>query len=489
MLRGLTASACAVAVAATGTGAVERHQVRDVGLPPRNGLTTAVFDPARFGSASPEKHFARAVVSGASAVRLSLYWPSVAPGADGGASFDPSDPEDGAYNWAAFDRQVRAASARGLTPIAMVSGAPVWAQTGTDPSSPTGVNPKEYGRFAAAAAARYSGSFDDLPRIQIWQAWNEPNITTFLRPQLVRGRPVAAQNYRALVNAFAANVKRIHKDNLVVAGGLAPFRDSSQAVVDQDEDWGPLSFMREVLCLSERLRPTCAARVRFDVWAMHPYTSGGPTHHAVLPNDVSLGDLPKVRATLRAAERMGHIIGESPTRFWVTEFSWDSSPPDPGAVPVSLLKRWVAHALYAMWRNGVSLVTWFTLVDEDPKGSFFQSGLYFRGGLPKPIRQAFRFPVVALPRGNQILVWGRTPRGTQRRIVIEHRTGRQWRRLVVIRSDLNGLFWRRVTARPIGSVRAQIVETGERSLPFGVAPVPDQIFNPFGTTPPLEPRG
>ena len=92
MLRRLTASACAVAVAATGTGAVERHQVRDVGLPPRNGLTTAVFDPARFGSASPEKHFARAVVSGASAVRLSLYWPSVAPSAEGGASFDPSDP-------------------------------------------------------------------------------------------------------------------------------------------------------------------------------------------------------------------------------------------------------------------------------------------------------------------------------------------------------------------------------------------------------------
>ena len=152
----------------------------------------------------------------------------------------------------------------------MVSGAPVWAQAGTDPSSPIGVSPKEYGRFAAAAAARYDGSFGDLPRIQIWQAWNEPNITTFLRPQLVRGRPVAAHNYRALVNALATNVKRIHKDNLVVAGGLAPFRDSTQEIVDQDEDWGPLSFMREVLCLSDRLRAKCDARVRFDVWAMHP---------------------------------------------------------------------------------------------------------------------------------------------------------------------------------------------------------------------------
>ena len=489
LLRRLTASACAVAVV-TGAGPVDRNQGPDFGIvPPRSGLTTAVFDPERFGSASPDKHFARALASGASVVRLSLYWPSVAPEEQMSSVFNPSDPGDAAYNWAAFDRQVRAASARGLTPIAMVSGAPVWAQAGTDPSSPTGVKPKEYGRFAAAAAARYGGSFGDLPRIQIWQAWNEPNITTFLRPQLVRGRPVAAHNYRALVNAFAASVKRIHEDNLVVAGGLAPFRDSTQDIVDQDEDWGPLSFMREVLCLSDRLRPKCAARVRFDVWAMHPYTSGGPTHHAVLPNDVSLGDLPEVRATLRAAARAGHIIGESPTRFWVTEFSWDSSPPDPNAVPVSLLNRWVAHALYTMWRNGVSLVTWFTLVDEDRQRSFFQSGLYFRRGLPKPVRQAFRFPVVALPRENQIVVWGRTPRGAQRRVAIEHRIGRQWRTLVVVRSDRNGLFWRRITARPIGSVRAQIVETEERSLPFGVAPVPDRIFNPFGTTPPLEPRG
>ena len=35
------------------------------------------------------------------------------------------------------------------------------------------------------------------------------------------------------------------------------------------------------------------------------------------------------------------------------------------------------------------------------------------------------------------------------------------------RSDRNGLFWRKVTTRPIGRVRAQIVETKERSLPFG----------------------
>jgi hypothetical protein len=371
----------------------------------------------------------------------------------------------------------------------MISGAPVWAQSGSDPSSPAGVDAKQYGLFSAAAAARYGGSFNDLPRIRIWQAWNEPNITTFLRPQLVRGIPVAARNYRALVNAFAAAVKNVHKDNLVVAGGLAPFRDSTQEIVDQDEDWGPLSFMRELLCLSRTLRPTCTARVRFDVWSMHPYTSGSPNRHAALPNDVSLGDLPEVRATLAAGRRAGHIVGSQPPRFWVTEFSWDSAPPDPKAVPMPLLTRWVAHALYVMWRSGVSLVTWFKVIDVDPRHSYFQSGLYFQGGAAKPIRRAFRFPVVALPKPGGTLVWGRTPYGVSQRVLIERMTGGRWRRLAVLTSGGNGIFKKTFPLPPTGNIRAQLVRTGERSAPFGAAPVPEQFFNPFGSTPPLEPRG
>src|SRR5213075_986822 len=103
-------------------------------------------------------------------------------------------------------------------------------------------------------------------------------------------------------------------------------------VVAQDSDWGPLSFMRRLLCLSRALRPTCGFRVRFDVWSTHPYTSGGPTHHAIKPNDVSLGDLPKMRAVLDAAVRAHHILSSGRPEFWVTEFSWDSKPPDPGGV-------------------------------------------------------------------------------------------------------------------------------------------------------------
>ena len=139
------------------------------------------------------------------------------------------------------------------------------------------------------------------------------------------------------------------------------------------------------------------------------------THHAYLHDDVSLGDLGKMRSVLDAAVRAGHISGGTPG-FWVTEFSWDSAPPDPSGVPQSLLRRWVPEALYTMWANGVSLVTWFGIQDEPLTTSYYQSGLYTRGshdaaGRKKSFFQGFRFPVVALPRDHGVYVWGRTPAG------------------------------------------------------------------------------
>ena len=53
-------------------------------------------------------------------------------------------------------------------------------------------DPGAYGRFAVAVARRYSGQFTDplnagtdLPRVRLYQAWNEPNLPLFLQPQWV----------------------------------------------------------------------------------------------------------------------------------------------------------------------------------------------------------------------------------------------------------------------------------------------------------------
>ena len=42
-------------------------------------------------------------------------------------------------------------------------------------------------------------------------------------------------------------------------------------------------------------------------------------------------------------------------RFVVTEFSWDTKPPDKTAVPMKLHERWVSEALYRMYQVGIDL--------------------------------------------------------------------------------------------------------------------------------------
>jgi hypothetical protein len=426
--------------------------------------------------------------AGATAVYMILEWSAVAP-RDRSADFDPRNPNDPAYAWSPVDDGLVAAVDQGLTPIVSLYRAPRWAQGGGPGSQGTvRPDPTELANFARAAAGRYSGRHAGLPRVRYWQVWAEQNIYQHLNPQRANGRPFSPHWYRLMLNAAAAAVKSVHADNVVITGGLAPF-----TLMNKADGVGPLEFMREMLCLSKRLTRTCKERSQFDIWAHHPYTSGGPTHQAYRPDDVSLGDLPEMRRVLMAAYRNGSIVSKAPPRFWVTEFGWDTKPPDPRGVPVSLQARWVAEALYRMWRSGVSLVTWLQLRDEPLGTSFNQAGLYFRGQTleqdrPKPALRAFRFPLVGFPARRGIYVWGRTPAGAPGRVVIEQSSRGRWRRLGVLRTDRYGIFERRFATTPMGWVRARSLDTRELTRPFSLKPHPDQFFNPFGLTRLLEPR-
>ena len=432
----------------------------------------------------------QAVLTGATKVRLIVFWRNVAPSPEP-ASWNPADPADPAYTWAGLDAQVRRAVAGGLDPILSIVIAPGWATAADGGRYAAGTykpNASDFAQFALASARRYSGTFEELPRVRYWQAWNEPNITLDLNPQLVDGKPVSPGWYRDMVNAFAGAVHSVHRDNVVVAGGLAPFFDSTPEVTRQNDDWGPLTFMRNLLCIGKDLKPTCSDRVHFDVWSTHPYTSGGPTHHAIKPDDVSLGDLPEMRAVLDAAIRAHHIVSARRPQFWVTEFTWDSRPPDPLGVPTKLLKRWVPQALYVMWRSGVSLVTWFSLRDESPTTSPYQSGLFYAGGRMKAYLRGFRFPLVAFPRSRGIYVWGRTPAGVTGRVIVERLApGGKWKRLGVVTTNRFGIFERTFRALGTGWVRGRL-GSADATLPFSLKSVPDQFFNPFGLPNLLEPK-
>jgi hypothetical protein len=462
-------------------------------------LTTAVVAYDTFLSNDRDVAFRRVRAAGATVVRLPVYWSTVAPDASvKPAGLDASNPADPAYRWHVIDAMVKGAVRAGLRPILLVWYAPSWAERGSEgPAGGRDPDPAEFASFAQAAARRYSGSFGDLPRVRYWQAWSEPNVwrdltpqfdTPLSRPVLPSSRPVSPGLYRRLVNGFATAVKSVHASNLVIAGGQSPFgRDyaDSPAVA-------PLRFMRALLCMTARNRPQpgCTSRVRFDIWSHHPYTEGGPSHHAELPDNVSLGDLPEMRRLLLAAARAGHIVSPRRPRFWVTEFSWDTNPPDPRAVPVALHARWTAEALYRMWRQGVSLTTWFLLRDDTlsgPHPSVYESGLYFRcaRGIgcdrPKPALRAFRFPLVAFRSGKRVRVWGRTPGGQRRRVIVEQRRGRGWRRLTRLRANRYGIFVAKPRSRSRGAVRARLTgRNRDRSLPFALGPTPDIHVHPFG---------
>jgi hypothetical protein len=405
-------------------------------------LRTALFDPSHLNT--PEA-FAMTRGAGAQYARLIVRWSSIAP-ANPAPDFNAADPTSPGYSWSDLDGRVEAAVDAGLSPILDITSTPGWAYA-KQPSSVNAGTPKstELGLFATALATRYDGLNLDaesnlLPAVNLFEVWNEPNLSLDLAP-------VKAATYRAMVNAVATSVHALDSSNLVVAGGLDPFGHKKSA----KQKWystPPLAYMRSLLCLSKGSHPhaTCHNKIQFDVWSHHPYTFGGPFAHAKLPDDVSLGDLPKMRALLKAGVRLHHISSTHSVQFWVTELSWDSKPPRKGAAPLALAARWTAESLYQAWRSGVSLVTWFGL--EDRSGSSpYKNGLYFHSSSlaqarAKPVLTAFRFPFVGYLHKSAVSVWGRDATSTKVRVTIQRRHGKSgaWRTAGYVVANANGIF-------------------------------------------------
>jgi hypothetical protein len=453
-------------------------------------LATALFDPGNLSRSA-----ARDVrAAGATFARLVLWWSAVAPGGNTAPSgFDARNPADGQYNWKSFDTALRTAVAAGLQPFVDLHDAPAWARDKTcagDGAPKCRPTSAALADFATAAAKRYRGGFRGLPRVRYWQVWNEPNLSIELMPQVADDKPVSPEIYREMVNAVAKSVHSVHKDNVVVAGGLAPFggdiNDPSGGQVGGQIRIHPMDFMRRFLCMSSGSKPetTCNDKAEFDVWAHHPYTYGGPTHKAYDPDDVSLGDLGKMRSLLNAAERAGHVESTRPdVGFWVTEFSYDSQPADPKGLPPALHARWVSESLYRMWSSGVGLVTWFLVYDQPFPQQMFQSGLYEQDGKPKLALRAFRFPFVAFrAKDRSISFWGRTPAGVSKPVVVEQARGSRWTRLVTPKVDRYGIFQGRVSnARGNDPLRARLLDRSDRSQPFSLDVPPDFRFCPWGS--------
>ncbi|MBA2523494.1 MAG: hypothetical protein H0V25_09205 [Solirubrobacterales bacterium] len=435
------------------------------------------FADQLFGGPQSAKWTARAAVSGGDAIRVNLYWSYIVRGEPA----NPLLPNDRAYDFTAIDRAVRGADANGLEVLITVLSAPPWAEgPGRPPfaEAPPGTwrpDPAALGDFARALALRYSGTYPDplgtgyLPEVDLFSVWNEPNISAYLSPQFENGTNVSAEIYVRMLNAFYEGAKEVNPDVRIATGGTAPFGDPTG-----NRRTAPLAFWRRVMCLDSELQadPPCAPaeKPEFDVLAHHPITYlTSPRIHAVGADDLTAADMGELVAALRAAEEAGTVkpAGSGVHDVIVPEIWWETDPPDRQGISWRLQARYMALALYVLWRQDVSGV-WFLQIRDAPQGdgdiglASYQTGVYTHDGQRKPARRAVQFPFVTsrLP-GGHLLAWSRSPLAGKLRIEAR-RDGQRWHRVDSTLVEAGEIFTRNLRLPGDALLRARI--GNEKSL-------------------------
>jgi hypothetical protein len=393
------------------------------------GLRLGFFDGV-FASGERGPWLDRALQSGARVTKIDIGWVAAREPAR------PRDPADRAYDWSRADAAVAAAAARGQKILLSFCCAPAWAES---PGRPARYRAGTWKPDVAAVGAygeALGRHFAGQPAVEGFQLWNEPNLEIYLAPQWVRRngrwRPFAPGHYRRMLNAFHAGLKRGNPRALVVTGGTAPYGDP----LPGGRRTMPVRFWRE---LSRR-------PARFDVLAHHPYGVGSPRRRALNRDDAAVPDVGKLRRFARGK------------RMWVTEMSWDSSPPDPEGVPAARHAAWVSDAFFVLWKQGVDTITWFQIRDAAPQPSYAatnQSGVYLRDGTPKLAQQAFAFPFSCERAGRRLRVWGLAPAAGDVRIEAGGRV------VATLRAGANRVFTARIAR--VKAPRARF--SGRTSLP------------------------
>jgi Cellulase (glycosyl hydrolase family 5) len=390
---------------------------------------------------------------GVDRVRVSAYWDGNAPEPEATArpfGFDPADHRDPQYRWQALDRVVDSAAAHGLRVMLTISTpAPLWAAERNHVWRPS---PAEFGLFAGAVAARYADVVD------LYGIANEPNQGGWLQPQSDSRGYAAPHHYRAMVQAAYPAVKAADPDAVALIGNLAS--SGSRRAGGRRTPIKPLAFLRAMACVDRRLRPVRRGRCRgfqpvpADAIGHHPYQFFRPPREGARHrDDVGLADSRRLVRLVDRLARRGRIAASRRLDLHLTEFGYQTNPPDPFAgVGLGRQSRWLQEAAYVAWRSRrVRSLNQFRLTDGAVSGAGFsafrefQSGLMFRDGRAKPAFTTFAQPIVLA--GSRL--WGQVRPGEAHTVAIERR-GRGARRFRAVRdvaTDSSGVFTVRVSGR------------------------------------------
>jgi hypothetical protein len=397
---------------------------------------------------------------GVEIVKVRVNWRFIAPtGKKKPAGFDGNDPA--AYPAGAWDRVdavVRSARSRGLTVMFQLGGtAPDWATGGNHKSAVYKPSATEFGRFVQAVGTRYSGSYGDLPRVSIYTVWNEPNLVSWLAPQISGGVPQAPRLYRNLLRAADSGLDASgHGDADLLLGELLPFARSSREAKNKTR---PIKFLREVACLDGHYRKYkgkaakrrgCAGYKALPGTglAYHPYTlAGGPNVRTPNKDDATISNLSRLSSALDKLRSRGRIQ-KSKMPIWITEFGFQSDPPDRYASPIKKIPGFMGQSEWLAFRNRrVVSYSQYPLRDDAGKVAGFQSGIRFHNGKAKPgVFNAFRHPFYARRSGSRVEFFGGVREGGSGDVTLQARKGSKGKWKTVGTASLNsrGYFDKRV---------------------------------------------
>ena len=378
---------------------------------------------------------------GVTTLHVLVIWRRLAPapGSRTRPAFDAADPASYA-GWEPFDEAVQGAQARGIRVLLTPTGpVPEWAsECGSRAVRRWICSPRvsDYAAFVRALGTRYSGFYSPagapLPRVTAWSFWNEPNHSAWLRPQAG-----AATRYRALALAgIKALAMTGHANDLKLIGETAPGGGSKSTA--------PVTFMRDVFCLR------CSRHPRFDVGGIsdHPYTYAAiasPSTFMGKAGDAPIGAVNRLVSLLDTAARYGIVPRGTPV--YLTEFGFQTHPPDPYGVSLAQQAQYLNYSDYVAYRNPRIASTAQYELNDDPHVGVFNTGLRFKDGRPKPALSAYALPIyVQRLGGGAARIFGlvRSARGPGASVAIQNRRRTTFRTVARIATNRWGYLLARV---------------------------------------------
>lgn len=397
---------------------------------PASNFSIGFADSLYNDPAESDHEMALTETTNADVIRVNMYWSLVAFNKPA----DPRDPDDPNYDWSGYDTAIANAADHGFEVDLTVLAAPSWAEGPNRPADtekyPHGSwrpDAAAFGDFAHAVAVRYSGDYTTpagvrLPQVEYFEAWNEPNLSTYITPQWDGKQNVASDIYAKLLDAFYAEVKAVNPDSEVVSGGTAPYGDDPPKGNQLPNRTRPLRFEQELLCLSPKnKRSKCpngaSSSPSFDIYAHHPINRLDPPEAKALNNgDIEVADFGSLTKVMRKAEKLGTTATPGRHDMWANEVWWQTNPPDKAeGFPLKTQARYMSEALYMLWDEGASNVSFLQFRDAKyTPGEFtlasYQTGVYTYNGKRKPSADAVAFPFVTDRKSSKkLLAWGRAP--------------------------------------------------------------------------------